>query len=76
MPFKSWQCITLSLRHRDFDLVIQNEADQNLFVKYILGKMRTVDGMKDSGVAAMESLLESQKKFHWWKNAREFSPEE
>lgn len=48
MPFFAWQCISLTLSHREVDIVIKEEKDQNNFVKYILYKMRTIDGRAGS----------------------------
>ena len=46
--FYAWQCITLQLRTRDVDLVIPNEKDLSCFIDYLVVKMNTVDGRKDS----------------------------
>lgn len=57
LPFKSWQCITLSLKNRDVDIVIPCEKDQNLLVKFLLFKMKTADGIKNSGIEPVEKIL-------------------
>ena len=48
MPFFAWQCISLTLSHREIDIVVKDEKDQNNLVKYLLYKMRTVDGKAGS----------------------------
>lgn len=74
MPFKSWECVTLTFKDRDVDLVIPNEKDQNLFVKFILYKMKTSDGMKNSGLPLIKSLLDRQIKIYYWKSAKTYKP--
>lgn len=48
LPFQSWHCITLQLSNRDVDLVIPNEKQMDLFLKFIIMRIRTIDGNKDS----------------------------
>ena len=48
IPFYSWNCITLLLKHRDVDLVIQNEKHMDRFLKFLVFHMNTVDGNKGS----------------------------
>ena len=44
LPFYTWQCISLKLKHREVDLVIDDEEQMNLLVKYLLIKMESIDG--------------------------------
>lgn len=44
LPFYSWQCLSLKLKHREVDLVICDEQQMNLLVKYLLIKMESIDG--------------------------------
>ena len=48
VPFYNWQCITLKTNSRDIYLVIPNENDMNLFLKYLIRSLYTVDGSKGS----------------------------
>ena len=59
MPFFAWQCISLTLAHRDVDIVIRNQKEQNNLVKFLLYKMNTIDGRKDSAKGVIK-VLEKQ----------------
>ena len=48
MPYFAWQCISLTLSHREVDIVIKNEKEQNNLVKFLLYKLNTVDGKAGS----------------------------
>ena len=62
MPFYSWQCLTLNLKERSVDLVIPNDRDFDRLVKYLLYKMDSVDGNKDSGLKIFQLLSTAQNK--------------
>ena len=49
MPFYSWQCLTLRYSHRDVDLVITRQEDMEALLKFLIHKMRTLDGTRGSG---------------------------
>jgi hypothetical protein len=48
MPFYSWNCLTLELKHRDVDLVIKDEKDMEYLLKFLTFKLRTIDGKRGS----------------------------
>ena len=48
VPFYSWQCLTLCLKHRDVDLVIPDEGDMDLLLKFLIPSMYMMDGKRDS----------------------------
>lgn len=48
IPFYSWNCLTLLMKHRDVDLVIPNEKHMDRFLKFLIFNMNTVDGNKNS----------------------------
>jgi hypothetical protein len=58
IPFYSWQCITLVLEHRDVDLVILDEDDMKLLLKFLIHSLYTIDGRRDSA----KSLLDAMQK--------------
>ena len=62
VPFKSWECITLQLEHRDVDLIIDNEKTMKMFLKILIYKMNTIDGSKDSGKKVKEIIYRGIKK--------------
>ena len=51
IPFLSWQCITLQLKHRDVDLVIKNQKEMDYLLKFLIYEINTINGKRDSGVA-------------------------
>jgi hypothetical protein len=44
MPFFAWQCMSITLPHREIDIVIKGQEDQNNLVKFLLFKLNTLDG--------------------------------
>ena len=36
LPFYSWNCITLQLKHRDVDLVIRDGKHMEIFLRFII----------------------------------------
>ena len=41
---KSWQCITLQLKHRDIDLIIRDDEEMKRLIKFLLFSLRSVNG--------------------------------
>lgn len=62
VPFNSWECITLQLKHRDVDLIIENERSMKMFIKILCYKMNSIDGSKDSALKIKQLMLEGIKK--------------
>ena len=58
IPFFSWNCLTLMLKHRDVDLVIKNERHMDRFLKFLVFHMNTVDGNKDSAKGIYKKLVQ------------------
>jgi hypothetical protein len=56
LPFYSWQCLTLQLSNRDVDLVIQDEDQLNTFLKYIIIRIKTLNGDRDSAVKIIDLM--------------------
>jgi hypothetical protein len=56
LPFKSWNCITIQLAHRDVDLVIKNEMEMEIFLKFLIHNLKTVDGNKNTAMPYIEIL--------------------
>ena len=55
-PFYSWQCLTLCLGHRDVDLVIPNEQDMKALLIFLIHKLRTINGKRDSAKKMLAAL--------------------
>lgn len=59
-PFYAWDCITLTINNKwDLYLIIRNEQAMTNFIKLLILKTNTLDGVKDS--ASMFNKLMSQK---------------
>ena len=56
LPIYSWQCLTLQLGNRDVDLVIKDETQMNMFLKYLIHNLRTVDGNRGSANKLLEAI--------------------
>ena len=46
IPFYSWECITIQLRHRDVDLVIPNELHMKMLIQFLVYKLETINGQR------------------------------
>lgn len=57
IPFLSWQCITLQLKHRDVDLVIKNQTDMDHLLKFLIYEINTINGKRDSGLKLQQMLV-------------------
>ena len=57
LPFYSWECITLKLHNRDIDLVIRDEKHMQMLLKYLIYKMKTVDGQRDTAVPLLKAMF-------------------
>ena len=59
LPFYSWQCLSLQLKHRDVDLVIKSEKNMDKLLGFIVYNLRTVDGVKDSAIPFEKYLVKN-----------------
>lgn len=48
LPFYSWECITIQHKNRDIDLVIKDEDEMAVFLKFLIIKLNTFNGRKNS----------------------------
>ena len=56
MPFFAWQAISIKLKDKEIDISIKNERTQNNFVKYLLYKLNTLEGIANSGVKILKVM--------------------
>lgn len=54
-PFFAWQCITLQISGRSVDLVIKNENDMNVFLRFLVQALNTIDGCVNSAQFYIEA---------------------
>lgn len=57
LPFHSWNCITLKLGRRDVDLVIKDEHQMQVLIKFLVFSLCTLDGTKNSARPLLSSLI-------------------
>ena len=56
-PFFSWQCLTLVFSTRTVDLVIRDDRQMDLLVRYLVQVLNTVDGNRNSANFYIESAV-------------------
>ena len=69
-PFYSWQCLTLSLPHRDVDLVIPDEVEMKHLLIFLIHKLHTLDGIKDTALPLQQELKAMTMKEAWFMRCR------
>ena len=45
-PFFNWQCLTIEITGRTIDLVIKDDNEMNLVIKFLVQALNTSDGRK------------------------------
>ena len=62
-PFYGWNCITLSISHKwDIYLIIRNDRVMSDFIKLLIYKTETVDGVRGSAIALKKERLRQRLK--------------
>jgi len=56
LPFHCWNCITITIKNRDIDLVIKNEKEMNILLKFLIYTLKTVDGIPNTAPQVIEAL--------------------
>ena len=54
LQFYSWECITLEKGVRNINLVIKDQMQMDLFLKFLIYRLETVDGNVGSGKKLVE----------------------
>ena len=49
LQFYSWECITLEKEIRNINLVIKDQSQMDLFLKFLIYRLETIDGNVGSG---------------------------
>lgn len=62
VPFYCWNCITLELPNRQIDLVIRDQEDMNKLLKFLIFRLKTVDGQRGSALGVLEALNQQTRK--------------
>lgn len=61
LPFHSWNCITLQLKNREVDLVIKNEKQMKIFIKFLVYSIQTIDGQRGTALPVVAALTEQTR---------------
>ena len=56
-PFFAWQCITLQISGRSVDLVIKDDHDMNVFLRFLVQALNTMDGYVNSAQFYIEASV-------------------
>ena len=60
LPFMSWNCITLRLGRRDVDLVLKNEAQMSILIKFLVYSLYTMDRKKNSAKPILDMINQGE----------------
>jgi hypothetical protein len=58
MPFRYWECITITVGQREIDLVIQDEKMMDMFLKLLIWKLNTIDGIRGTALSVKKLLFD------------------
>ena len=62
IPFYAWECLTIMLNNRNVHLVIRKESQMMMFIKFLVYRINSIDGMRDSGLVMEEALIRKAEK--------------
>lgn len=48
MPFYAWECLTIQFKRRDLDIVIKDELQMEILLKFLIMETNSFDSNKDS----------------------------
>lgn len=59
---RSWNCFTLNLQDRDVNLMMEDDYDTKLLLKFLIFSLRTMDGQRDSGLKLFNILKKQEER--------------
>ncbi len=62
LPFYSWDCITIQQKYRDIDLVIEDEKQMKMLIKFLVYSLETKDGNRGSAAPIINYLILKEDK--------------
>jgi len=74
LPFYCWDCLTLQLKRRDVDLVIKNEKDMQILLLFLIYRLKTVDGSRETATPLIEMLNKQEMKLYKRSQNRQSLP--
>ena len=60
LPFYAWQCLTIQLKHRNVDLVVEEDRHMKIILQFLILSLQTVDGVRHSAIPHLNYMLEKQ----------------
>ena len=57
IPFYAWECLTIEMNNRKVALVIKKESQMMMLIKFIVYRINSVDGIKDTGLIMEANLI-------------------
>lgn len=48
MPFYAWECLTIQFKRRDLDIVIRDELQMEILIKFLITETNGFDGNRNS----------------------------
>ena len=60
LPYHSWNCLTIGLENRNIDIVINNEEDLFMLIKFLMRKLNSVDGNRNSAEPVIRYILKDK----------------
>ena len=61
LPFYSWNCITIKTTKRDIDLVIKDDQQMKILIKFLVYSINTLDGHKNSALPLLKICNEQEE---------------
>jgi len=56
VPFYSWECLTIYLKDRSIDLVIRNEEDMKILLRFLVFVLKTINGNYGTALPVIEQI--------------------
>lgn len=48
MPFYSWECLTIQFKRRDLDIVVKDEIQMEILLKFLIAETNSFDSNRNS----------------------------
>lgn len=74
LPFFSWNCITIRTSTRDVDLVIKDEYQMKVLLRFLIYTLNTLDGVRGSAKKILAEMNAKEiKRFKARANLRQIT---
>ena len=65
IPFYIWECLVISPKTKDINLVIRDPVDMDRILKYLTYRLKTNDGQRDTAVGLLTKM--NDKSISEWR---------